>query len=152
MGRSVSYPSNAVVSFMHVDEMDECEWGDLVYNFRSHLKSLWPSVSSADEWIGREDHVLAENGHAQFGMSEYCGLVSYWMVPKQADTYYGDTQGLHDNWVAQTADRFQKSFGDMRKVGNFSNGGGIYERWDNSPIEPERLDGPVVINGVFTDG
>lgn len=119
MGRSVSYPSDAlVVTFNYLEpietECPECEgtgndnepeydprpcseckgtgevtreqdsddFDTLIEDFQQHLKELFPSVEPADDWIGREDHVLAENKLARFGMSEYCGLVAYWIVPQ----------------------------------------------------------------------
>lgn len=152
MGRSVSYPHGAVVTFTNVEFDDhdaEFQWDDLVYDFRQHLKYLFPSVENADDWIGREDHVLAENGHAQFGMSEYCGLVSYWMVPKE-DGYHME---LSQRWVEQVSDKFTSNFGTLKKVGVFSNGGGIYEPINGHDPGPDQFDhNPIVINGMVTDG
>lgn len=136
MGRSVSYPSNStVVTFRHLDleEQDDAQWifDDLIDDFRSHLKTLFPSVQDADDWIDREDHVLAENRLARFGMSEYCGLVAYWIVPKDPNPYSGDTNiALADRWIATIADKFVAAFGELSKVGNMSNGEGVYRRID----------------------
>lgn len=110
----------------------------LTDNFRDHLKYLFPSVVSADDWIGREDHVLAENRLARFGMSEYCGLVAYWIVPKEytgpkGEFYYSSDRDIHalsTHWVERIADKFVKAFGELSKVGSMSNGAGVYRRID----------------------
>ena len=82
MGRSVSYPRGALVAFSHIeDEMDYLDWQDMLDNVRDHAMSLWPSLYEADHWRGREDHVIAANSLVEFGISEYCGLVAYWLVP-----------------------------------------------------------------------
>jgi hypothetical protein len=169
MGRSVSYPSEAiVVTFMHIEPVEEAcpncdgsgslgfsEEGDdeacedchgsgevalaldredfdqTVEDFRQHLKHLFPSVESADDWIGREDHVVAENRLARFGISEYCGLVSYWIVPVEPDYYGPNTKALSRRWIASIEDKFVKAFGELTKVGAMSNGEGVYRRISN---------------------
>lgn len=106
------------------------DFDDLVYDFRQHLEHLFPSTSMADEWIGREDHVLASNYNALFGMSEYCGLVSYWIAPfvEEGDPRYG----LCCHWIDQVSDKFVKAFGELTKVGSMSNGEGVYRRIDKA--------------------
>jgi hypothetical protein len=150
MGRSVSYPTGAVVTFANVEIADEFDYDDLVYDFRQHLKFLFPSVDDTSEWLDREDHAVAENGHAWFGMSEYCGLVSYWMVAKD---HMGDNPNFAEHWVNQVADKFTSNFGTLKKVGVFSNGGGIYEPINGHDPGPDQFDhNPIVINGLVTDG
>lgn len=169
MGRSVSYPSNAQVitfksfhgapcdcsdatSALSEEDVAECEdcggsgwidgfsdFDDLIEDFREYLKTLFPSVEQADSWIGREDHVLASNKLARFGMSEYCGLVSYWIVPNEYEgsnpdePYYSsnrDISALSQRWVSQVADKFVAAFGELSKIGSMSNGEGVYRRID----------------------
>jgi hypothetical protein len=159
MGRSVSYATGSqVVTFKHLEpvecehcdennqidgktcahcegsghvEQDEFDFDMLIDDFRDHLKYLFPSVTSCDEWIGNEDHVLAENGLARFGMSEYCGLVSYWIVPKEADYYGPDIEPLAKRWIDSIADKFVAAFGELTKVGSMSNGEGVYRQIRN---------------------
>ena len=154
MGRSVSYPSgpNTVVTFGHIDEeIDEFVWDMYVDDFRQEVKRLFPSTYQTDDWIGREDHVLMENGHAQFGMSEYCGMVSYWMVPKE--DAYGYVSPLAEHWVDQAGTRFSRAFGTLQKVGTFSNGGGIYAPINGHDPGPDNFDTkPYTISGMVTDG
>jgi hypothetical protein len=114
-----------------VVEPDEFDFDCLIDDFRDHLRTLFPSVVSADEWIDREDHVLAENKLARFGMSEYCGLVSYWIVPNTERFGYSDpAANLCDRWIASIADKFVAAFGELSKVGSMSNGEGVYRRID----------------------
>ena len=128
MGRSVSTPSAArVVSYHYLDleEQDDAQWifDNMVDGFRETLKSMFPSVETADSWIGREDHVVAENKLALFGISEYCGLVAYWIVPKD------DARGWAAyRWIDSIADRFTAAFGTLQKTGTASNGESFYER------------------------
>jgi hypothetical protein len=160
MGRSVSYATGAqVVTFKTLEslpcdecngtgnfdnegEIEECDmcngrgyfdedFDQIVEDFRQHLKHLFPSVESADDWIGREDHVLAENKLARFGVSEYCGLVSYWIVPVEPDYYGPNTEALSRRWIASIEDKFVAAFGELSKVGSLSNGEGVYRRISN---------------------
>jgi hypothetical protein len=133
MGRSVSYPSEArVVTFRYLDieEPDDADWlwDYTVSEFRRCLRAMFPSVEPADDWIGREDHVLAENRLARFGMSEYCGLVSYWIVPRGDDPQWS----LATQWIDSIADKFVAAFGELTKVGSMSNGEGVYRRIDKA--------------------
>lgn len=150
MGRSVSYPYNAAaVTFEHLDIYDELDWEDALYDYRETLRNIFPSVTLCGRWIGREDHVVAENGHAEFGISEYGGLVSYWMVAKDD----GDNPGLSEAWARNSAATFEAHTGSLRKVGSFSNGGGVYARADGAPVGPDQFDtNPITINGLLTDG
>lgn len=150
MARSVSYPSGAAaVTFGQIDLDDEFDWADEVADFRWQVRHLWPSAYATDHWLGREDRVVAANRHAYFGLSEYCGLVSYWLVPRD-DTGHPE---LSAAWCLQVAPRFVKEFGTLSKVGTFSNGGGVYERKDGAPVGPDQFeDKPYVIGGLLTDG
>jgi hypothetical protein len=112
--------------------LDEFDWDEELDDFRSHLKELFPSVEPADEWIDREDHVLAENKLARFGMSEYCGLVSYWVVPSMPDPRTTNHDAFADRWIASIADKFVAAFGELTKVGSLSNGEGVYRRIDKA--------------------
>jgi hypothetical protein len=119
-------------------EPDSDDFDELIEDFRSQLRSMFPSVEEADDWIDREDHVLAENKLARFGVSEYCGLVSYWIVPKEysgpkGQFYYSsdrDISAISTRWVKSIADKFVAAFGELSKVGSMSNGEGVYRRID----------------------
>lgn len=152
MGRSVSYPSGySTVTFkewyqpephncddMGCDEfcnlqdtMPEPEPEDFdffVEDLQEYAPTLWPSLVKCDKWVGREDHALLENDHCYIGVSEYCGLASLWIVPKEDDTGY--PSGLAANWCEQIADKFVATFGQLVKLGSMSNGEGVYRRID----------------------
>lgn len=151
MGRSVSTPSNAVAVYDQFDgDSDDFDW--LVEDLQNQFAALWPSVSADDKWLGREDHAIASNQHAYFGVSEYCGLVSIWVVPRDWDGWGNDTGPLAENWVNQIADRFQSEFGTMRRAGNLSNGQGVYVASNNSPPPADDISGDsghVVVNGML---
>ena len=157
MGRSVSYPSNTLIlTFGHYDTAEEVtqdliddgiyeqdqlgDWialdfafDDMLEDFIVTCKSEWPSLSECDEWVGREDHVVLSNGLVKMGISEYCGLVAYWVVEQDdlhADAWYGrpDRTALATRWAKQIEAKFIERFGTLRKLGHMSNGEGVYER------------------------
>lgn len=130
MGRSVSYPRNAIVAFTHLeasddqDVVDEWAFDDLVEDLQQYAPTLWKSLDTCDRWIGREDRALLVNRHAYIGISEYCGLVAYWLVVRE-DT---EQPGLAERWVAQAAPRFLKTFGTLNKIGTASNGESFFQQ------------------------
>lgn len=126
MGRSVSCPSGALVAYTHFeDEMEYHEWEEQVEMFREIICDLWPSASPCDGWRGREDRVVARNGLAEFGVSEYCGLVALWVAPR-ADL--DSTGPLAGRWIESIRKRFLDNFGTLRKIGTASNGEAFFER------------------------
>jgi hypothetical protein len=157
MGRSVSYPHNTLILTFATYETYEAvtqdliddgiyeqdQLGDLIprdYAFDDMLedfietcKSEWPSLTECDEWIGREDRAVLSNGLVKMGISEYCGLLSYWVVAQDdlhADAWYGrpDRTALAEHWARQIEAKFVKYFGTLRKLGSMSNGEGVYQR------------------------
>jgi hypothetical protein len=127
MSRSVSYATGSqVVTYADFDFGEDDQFDDLVEDFRTQLQAMFPSVRHQDAWLGREDHVLAGNARALFGMSEYGGLVSYWIVPR-SDPGTADF-GLATRWIESIAPKFVGAFGRLRKVATMSNGEGVYER------------------------
>ena len=134
MGRSVSYPHNAVaVTYRELDTDESVDefiaqenWDDLVDWIRETAQKQWSSFSLCDTWLDKEDHAILENGHAYLGVSEYVGIVSVWLVPK--DDRYGNYQPLAHCWCEQIADKFKKTFGTFNRIGTFDNGESVYER------------------------
>lgn len=141
MGRSVSTPSNSVyVSYATFEcedadfASDDFQWG--IEDFQSQMIKAFPSASKCDEWIGygrSEDHAVAENQFAYFGVSEYCGLVAMWVSAKDADYYQSaGWEALRDRWLSQIQAKFRKHaqtcFGQaLYSVGRFSNGEQIFQ-------------------------
>jgi hypothetical protein len=154
MGRSVSHPSGAIVAFKEITmqaDIDACNEGlmeseeeddsapdyfdfdELIEDYQGWIKELFPSFEPCDKWLDREDHAIAENRFAYFGISEYCGLVALWLVKKDLDAgYYEDSllTPLADRWLAQVEGKFLSTFGELKKLGNMSNGEGVYQRID----------------------
>jgi hypothetical protein len=113
------------------------EWEYIIYDLRNHvLFDLFPSVEEADSWLDNEDHVIAENGLVQFGISEYCGLASIWAVVKEYDRYWiGDpnTEGLASHWLDQAWPKIEAMFPNrLSMMGRFSNGEAVYKKVEAS--------------------
>lgn len=135
MSRSVSYANNSVhVEYATFECEDEYEAQDefryCLEDFQRELCDTFPSVSKCDKWIGREDHAVAENRFAYFGVSEYCGLVSMWVAPK--DDGYATSTGPRDHWVDQIGPKFRKVAGScfgqaLQQIGRFSNGEAFFQ-------------------------
>ena len=126
MGRSVSYANGSVaVCYNDVSDFeDSWEWDDFIEYIKESAKSAFPSLDDCAQWLGREDHAILENSHCFIGISEYCGLAAIWLVPKDS----GDRPELAESWCAQVTPKFNKTFGELRKIGTFSNGESVFER------------------------
>lgn len=122
MGRSVSTPSGArVVAYDYLEyeeDYDDWTYPDFIEDIAAVAEDLWPSFRPVKKWAGREDRVLLENGFAQLGVSEYCGLVAIWVMPR-GDV---DCEALAIRWIDQIAPRFNDLFGKLDKMGTASNG------------------------------
>lgn len=147
MGRSVSVPSRAVEAFF-LDWLDfepdeegfepdpEFEWDCLIEDLRENVFGRFQSVVAADWWLDREDHVIAENELAAFGVSEYCGLASVWVVAKTQDFHWSrdhyyepNLDGLAHRWIAQVWPKVEEMFPyRLGLMGRFSNGEAVYHR------------------------
>jgi len=137
MGRSVDYANNAAaVVYVDVSDIQESwEFDYFVEDVQSVVKGAYKSFDDEDKWIGRELRAVLENKFAQVVVSEYCGLASISLVAKEYECYYSDEialQNLADAWVKQVAPNFakllNKTFNCYAKIGNFSNGEGVYEK------------------------
>ncbi len=128
MGRSVSYPTGSTVTFIsfdHNEEYDhEHEWEFLKENLVERIQTLFPSMEANESWIGREDLALAENAHAKFGISEYCGLCAIWLYPDSNM----DKEELAENWVNKVSEKFTNEFAEYQKIANLSDGTSMYEK------------------------
>ncbi len=137
MGRSVSYPTGAIVAFRtveteHEDDWDweyECLTGEVVETARR----AFPSLEPYEGWRGREDRILLRNAYADCGISTYCGLVAIWLAERD-DGRYWDADARHPRtgrarqWLGQVANRFEALLGELRMAGRFSNGEAVFER------------------------
>ena len=134
MARSVSVPSGAIeVAYQDVSEHDWDTFQWFLDNIQDYAQELWPSFRACDTWLGREDNAVLENDLCYLGVSEYCGLASIWLVPKDYPNS-GSFSGheyiypLAVNWISRIAPKFHKAFGQYRKIATFSNGESVYER------------------------
>lgn len=137
MGRSVSFPSGAVVAFTVLEVENDDGW-DFEYEWlrddlRIRATSAFPSLAAHDGWRGREDRILLRNAYADFGVSVYCGLVAVWIVERD-DGGYWDAEwrtarsSRAQRWLNQIAPRFEVLFGDYECLRHMSNGEGVYRK------------------------
>lgn len=139
MGRTVSYPSGSVaVCYRDIshfgtdgdsfDELSaELEWESLIEDIVETCKAHWPSLKECEYWLDDENRVLLENQHAIVGVSEYGGLACVWL--KVCILRLSRSNGmLANHWSLQIAPKFNMFFGQLRKVGTFSNGEAVYEK------------------------
>lgn len=121
----------------------ETDWDWLVDDFRSAAMSLWPSLWEDHDWKGREDHILATNSFAHFGVSEYCGLMAIWLVPRTDIEFR--MEALAARWCAQQFPKLKKAFGTFNKIGAMSNGRGVFAPITGGPVLAEEIGGHVRI-------
>lgn len=92
MGRSVSYPSGAIVAFTVLEVEAEDDW-EFEYEWlrddlRERAGRAFPSLIPHDGWRGREDRILMRNAYVDFGVSVYGGLVAVWIVERDDGAYW----------------------------------------------------------------
>ena len=108
------------------------EFKDLLTWIEERVTELWPSFQPADDWVGDELHVIAENAHSIVAVSEYCGLISINLGAKyDRQAYFADDSelgGLGEHWRKQIADKFLSTFGEYTKLGTMSNGEGVFQK------------------------
>ena len=139
MGRGVDYLSNAskVTYFPWNlgDEDDEYEripdedaWEDEVAYLIETLTSRFKSLHEPDSkrWDGKETEIILENNLVEFGLSEYCGLVSLSARPISEDT-----NALAENWLSRIWPKLlealqQNGFDAMYRLGTMSNGESVF--------------------------
>lgn len=137
MGRSVSYPSGAVVAFtsLECDDSDEFdfEFDWLRDDLSARASAAFPSLEPHQGWRGREDRILLRNAFADFGVSVYGGLVAVW-IAERADRAYWDAEWRTarspraQHWLSQIAARFDVLFSTLDCLGHMSNGEGVYRK------------------------
>lgn len=121
MGRSVSYPSGALVAFTVLETENDDDWKFEYEWLRDDLSeraaAAFPSLAPHTGWRGREGRILLRNAFADFGVSVYGGLVAVWIVERD-DGAYWDAEWRTarspraQHWLGQIAPRFDALFGD----------------------------------------
>jgi hypothetical protein len=89
VGRSVSYPREAIVCFEDISQFDDTEDLDwFVAGLKARATALFPSFYDCDTWRGREDHVLMRNAYSDFGVSQYNGIAAIWCAERIDRAYH----------------------------------------------------------------
>jgi hypothetical protein len=137
MGRSVSYLNNSVfVLYFPFDysenpEDDNMNWDDMIENLKYEIKAKLPSYHKTDEWDNRETRIILKNNLCNIGISEYCGLVSLSVAPKnnEYDVWHESFALRHAQQIKGTLEKVLNDLGLKRlsKIGTFSNGESIFE-------------------------
>ena len=135
MSRSVSKPPNSLFAFyFDVSEYDEFQSNELAENLIDLLTENFKSLyNNSNQWLGREDLILVSNKLAYIGISEYCGLLCIWFVPRDDKENFHTVLG--NTWLQSIHNKAQKLLSDyfgekntLMRIGAFSNGETIYER------------------------
>lgn len=126
MSRTVSYAIGAtVVCYRDVSDFEvQYEWEEFIFWVRECAQECWKSLYETDKWIGSEDNAILENQHCHIGVSEYCGLASIWLLPRDDN----GSPDLASFWCSQIEEKFKRLFGEYAKVATFSNGEAYYKR------------------------
>lgn len=111
----------------------ELNWDFWLENVQEEAMSAWSTFTKCDEWLEDEVHAILENDFAYITVSEYCGLASLCVVQRYEYDQSGyrwlqGKENLAKGWCGRIASRFEKMFGEYRKIGTFSNGEGVFER------------------------
>lgn len=103
-----------------------------IENTQAALKEAFPSFEDADDWAGRELHIIAQNAHSIVTISEYSGAVAICLGPRydRGEFWMDGTElaGLGEVWRKKISDRFVQMFGSMTKLGTASNGESFFEK------------------------
>jgi hypothetical protein len=137
MSRTVATARNSTsivylpVSFDETEQVYSiCDWQELIEDVRDCIQEKYSSFHECDRWDSNEVHVILENRFAYVTISEYCGLVSVCLVPK-------DNEPLAESWCYNINQRWSlrlnKRFGGLRKIGTASNGEAFFERIEIMP-------------------
>lgn len=150
MGRSVSYLRNAekvnyfnwptleayndeTNEYQETDEYEDADW--VIENIQETFIYKFPEFDRANDWDGREDHIILKGYGVEIGLSEYCGLASLSVRINEKELEYCDTdqeyQEARDqalSWINDHWDEASKHWNLYRKIGSFSNGEGVFEK------------------------
>ena len=148
MGRSVNYLNNAevVIYFSFDNDGDESDypadlaWDDLIDNLVFSIQKRLPSYEVCkNEWDNNETRIILQNRLCNIGISEYCGLVSLSVAPRNSDNLDSfDT--FRDNFAVRHAKQIKHTLegivdlhtaSRLNRVGTFSNGTGAFESANN---------------------
>lgn len=145
MGRSVNYLDNAevVLYFPFEGGQDEegnydefcadLEWDDTIRNLQCEIRAKLPSYYDVkNEWGNRETRIILENSLCSIGISEYCGLCSLSVAPRQNDydEWHERFALRHAGQIRGTLEKVLNDLGltNLRKIGTASNGEAFFQK------------------------
>lgn len=109
-------------------------WAEEIDNVAEAIFTTWPSLKNVvaeDEWIGSELRVIARNKHSIVTISEYSGVVALCLGANyDRSEFWADPSelaGIGKAWRQRIAERFEREFGSLSKLGTMSNGGSVYQ-------------------------
>lgn len=108
-----------IVDYWLADE----EWKSWIKCIQYDMMKKYPSLSTCNKYEGNEVHIILESDQVQIAVSEYCGLASLSIRVHEDCVEYG----LAERNISFMA-KFMEKFGELRKLGTFSNGEGVFER------------------------
>lgn len=99
------------------------EWKSWIECIQHDMMKKYPSLSTCERWEGNEVRIILESDQVEIAVSEYCGLAS--LSIRVNDSYDKEALALRNIGFMS---EFMEKFGELRKVGSFSNGESLYER------------------------
>jgi hypothetical protein len=120
-------PDGSIDYYEH--ETDETSltisWDDFQEDLTESLIAYYPSLTPCDKWLGRgrsEDHAILENDLVYIGVSEYCRLVSLWVIAKENDYTTARDLNMANGFISRIKPGFEATFGELQSMGRASNG------------------------------
>lgn len=103
MGRSVATHTNAErIIFFTVDEdsIEAEDFEELKDTLLCWTGNRWPSIEAVrrGEWHGREVQLIAQNGLAQFWLSEYGGMYAL-SITARTDSWNVNMRNVGKPWI-----------------------------------------------------
>ena len=120
-------------NYVETEEYDEFiageTYADTIQYIQDTLTEKFPSLDEADEWEGREDHIIVNSGFVNVAVSEYCGLMAISVACAYEYDFYDDRDltGFADRMTSTVGAFVEKTLGTLKKVGGFSDGTSVYE-------------------------
>ena len=126
MGRSVWTHSDSIKTVFFEHDFRADDYYELIADIRYWMQHKFPSLESCDDWSERESHAILRSELAEIVISEYCGLVSLGVVPRNSD-YVPHAFALA--WCQNNAAPFiETHYSKLRPIATGSNGITMYER------------------------
>ena len=145
MGRSVSYLNNSVFVLYFPFEVEDngeenfrdeflvqMAWDDMIDSLQCAITRKLPSYYKTDKWGNRETRIILENNLCIIGISEYCGLVSLSVAPRNNDydAWHESFALRHANQIENTLRKVLEDLGltNLRKIATASNGEAFFQK------------------------